>query len=160
MQYSIRLTTVQEKPIIHSLLQLYLTELSRFPDEHPDYKDQNGIYLYPYLDGYWQESVRFPYLLYSDDKLAGFALVRKDGDHWEMSEFYVKPDFRRRGLAQACAADIFKKHPGIWKIGFNKHNIASRTLWKTLAVQLADGDITEGETDASHDYLLFSIDES
>jgi predicted acetyltransferase len=157
MDYSIRPAKIEEKKIIFALLQPYLSELSRFPDKYPDYKDENGIYLYPYLDAYWKEKERYPYLLYDKEKIAGFALVRKNGDCWELSEFYVKPIFRRRGLAEACAADIFLRHPGPWKISFNKFNRASRYLWRKLAKNLCHAEIDEGELDISHDYIRFSI---
>jgi predicted acetyltransferase len=157
MDYTITPATISEKEIIRDLLQPYLDELSRFPDENPDYKDENGIYLYPYLDNYWQEDSRFPYLFYLENKLAGFALVRKDGNHWEMAEYYVKPEFCRCGLGEVCATDIFKRHPGAWRIGFNKQNLASRKLWRKLAGLLSDGDIVEGESDISHDYLKFIV---
>jgi len=155
MDCTVTRANIHEKEIIRALLQPYLDELSSFPDENPDYKDENDIYLYPYLNAYWQENARFPYLLYGDGKLAGFALVRQDGEHWEMAEFYVLPEFRRRGLGTACAREIFKKHPGDWRIGFNKHNLASRNLWRKLARVLSKDDIEEGSLDASHDYIRF-----
>ena len=148
---------IQAKDAIFSLLQQYLTELSLFPDENIDYKDVNGVYLYPYLDNYWQEKERYPYILYSDGTPAGFALVRLDGDHWEMAEFYVKPEFRRRGLAESCVKQIFQKHPGLWRIGFNKHNQASSNLWYKLAESLASGNIKKGNMDNSHEYILFEV---
>ncbi|OGO18058.1 MAG: hypothetical protein A2Z15_04375 [Chloroflexi bacterium RBG_16_50_11] len=157
MAFSIKPAILEEKRIIKSLLQPYLNELSHFPDEHADYKDQNGIYLYPYLDAYWQDKERFPYLLYDNAALAGFALVKKDGNHWEMSEFYVKPEFRRRGLGTTCATLLFRNHPGAWRIGYNKANRGSRNLWTRLADNLASGPVEAGETDASHDYIRFSI---
>jgi predicted acetyltransferase len=157
MDYSIRLAQIGEKKIIFALLQSYLQELSHFPGEHLDYKDENGIYLYPYLDAYWQEKERYPYLLYDNEKTAGFALVRKDGDHWEMAEFYVKPLFRRRGLAAACSADICLRHTGMWKISFNKQNPPGWSLWQKLAKRLSNGAVEQGEIDSSHDYIRFSI---
>ena len=157
MAFSIKPASLKEKPIIHSLLQPYLDELSRFPDEHPDDKDKNGIYLYPYLDAYWKDKLRFPYLFYADKNLAGFALVRKSMEHWEMAEFYVKPEYRRRGLAESCGIDIFRRHPGTWRIGFNKHNDASRALWKKLVKRLSNNIITEVEADGSHDYIRFDV---
>ena len=157
MIFSVKPAVIQEKPLIFDLLQLYMDELSRFPDENPDYKDENGIYHYPYLDHYWKESERFPYLLLDEGEIAGFALVRLDGDHWEMAEFYVLPQFRRRGLAMTCVRDIFKRHPGGWKIMHNRHNQAGRALWWKLAERFAQGEILAGEEDASHDYLGFLV---
>ncbi len=157
MDFRIRIAALKEKPIIHSMLQSCLTGLSRFPDEIIDYRNENGIYHYPYLDAYWQEDVRFPYLLYGDSQLAGFALIRKDTDHWEMCEYYVKPEFRRRGLAKSCAAMIFQRHTGFWRISFNRHNIAGHSLWKKLAERLSKEAVIIGKTDTGHDYLSFSI---
>ena len=157
MTFAVKSANIEEKPIILDLIQPYLAELSRLPDEDPDYKDENGIYQYPYLDHYWREKERFPYLLYGDDKIAGFALVRQDGDHWEMSEFYASPQFRRRGLAMTCVGEIFKEHPGEWRISFNKYNNPSRQLWKKLALTLAQGKIEEGESDKNHDFIRFTV---
>ena len=126
--FSVRPAGAGTKTIIKNLLQPYLTELSQFPDENPDYKDAKGVYLYPYLDAYWQEDSRYPCLLYADDQLAGFALVRQEDNLWSVAEFYVLPEFRRRGTGMECAAEIFRKHPGLWEIGFNKQNNLSRQL--------------------------------
>ena len=157
MKYEIKIAQITDKETIKNLLQPYLTELSVFPDEDPDYKDKNGTYLYPYLNAYWIENERFPYLLYSDGRLAGFALIQQDVDHWEIAEYYVVPEFRRHGLGETCATDIFKRHPGMWKIWFNKHNQPSRALWHKLSRILAHGDIEEGELDINHDYIRFVV---
>jgi predicted acetyltransferase len=154
--FAIKSASVEEKKTIFTLLQAYLDELSHLPDEKIECKDENGIYHYPYLDSYWRESERYPYLLMSDRKLAGFAFVRQEGDHWEMAEFYVLPEFRRRGLASACVRDILRKHPGEWRIDFNKYNQAGRTLWEKLAYRSSNGDILSGELNTSHNYIRFS----
>lgn len=153
--FSIRQAAIENRPIIHSLIQPYLTELSVFPDEDPDYRDESGVYHYAYLDAYWREPQRFPYLLYADEAVAGLALVRDAGEYWEMAEYYVKPEFRRLGLAEFAAGDIFLKHPGQWRIEFNKHNEPSRRLWNKLANRLARGKVEKGESDASHDFVRF-----
>ena len=157
MAFSVKPAIIEEKQIIFALIQPFLDELSQFPDQDPDYKDEDGVYQYPYLGHYWREKERFPYLLYSDSNIAGFALVRQGWEQWEMAEFYVSPEFRRRGLAMTCVTEIFKRHPGLWRISFNKYNNPSRQLWKKLALTLTRGDIEEGESDKNHDYILFSI---
>jgi predicted acetyltransferase len=129
MSFSIKPAGLNEKLLIHALLQPYLGELSSFPGETVDYKDADGVYHYPYLEAYWQEeATRFPYLLYRDNVLAGFALVRKVGDHYEIEEYYVKPELRRLGLGRTCAAALLNNHPGAWHIEFNRYNLASRNL--------------------------------
>ena len=157
MAYLIKPAKINDKEIIRKMLQPYLTELSRFDDISPDPKNEKGEYVYPYLDNYWEEADRHPYLFNCSEKIAGFALVSKEGDHYEMAEFYVLPEFRHRGVGTACAADIFRKHAGHWRIGFNRQNQASRQLWKKMTRNLAKGNIEEGETDTSHDYLRFLV---
>jgi predicted acetyltransferase/ubiquinone/menaquinone biosynthesis C-methylase UbiE len=158
MVFSVKPAKPKDKSIIHFLLQPYLDELSHFPDEHPDYKDSQGVYHYPYLDAYWQEEgIRFPYLMYSDDDVAGFAMVRKERNHWEIAEFYVKPTFRRIGVGRICATALLNKYSGTWRIEFNRHNLPSRNLWKNLAEHLAEGTIKEDKADDSHDFIEFLI---
>ena len=155
MIFSIKSAIGEEKQVIFNLLQSYLNELSSFPNEQIDYKDNKGIFHYPYLDDYWHKSERHPYILLNDNVIAGFALVRKAVEHWEIAEFYVLPEYRRCGLATFCAIEIFKKHPGKWRIDFNKHNQPSRALWWKLANSLSK-DISTGELSASHNYIRFS----
>ena len=95
MTSAIKAATIKENQVISTLLQ-------------------------PYLDAYWRENVRYPYLLYSENEVAGFALVRQNGEHWEMAEFCILPKFSRRGLATACAVDIFRKHLGKREIQTNQ----------------------------------------
>lgn len=157
MNNHIKPASIDDKHTIHDLFQPYFDELTGFPDDEPEYKDEDGIYRYPYLDNYWQEDSRYPYLLYCDDRIAGFALVRHTGEHWEMAEVYVDPEFRRRSVAYDCSAELFKRHPGQWRIGFNRHNAASRALWEKLTQKLAKESVETGHSDSSHDFVRFSV---
>ena len=157
MVFSVKLASIGDKQVIRGLLQPYLEELSKLPGEDVDYRDEAGVYHYPYLDACWLEAERFPYLLYAKNNLAGFAMVRKDGDHWEMAEYYVVRRFRQRGVGKAAAAQILERHKGEWRIGFNKHNEPARALWIKLAASLAVGGVEQGEADAAHAYVRFSV---
>ncbi|MFC2014414.1 GNAT family N-acetyltransferase [Chloroflexota bacterium] len=157
MTFTLKSAAVEEKQVIFALLQPYLDELSRFPDEDPDYKDESGIYRYPYLDHYWREAERYPYIFYSASEIAGFALVRQDGEQWHIAEFYVLPQFRRLGLAMTCVTEIFRKHPGDWEIEFSKHNQAGCGLWHKMAEQYSRGDILLGESGTSREHVRFSV---
>jgi predicted acetyltransferase len=156
-RFSIRRAALSEQPLVRALLQPCFVELSRFPDDHPDPQDENGLYLYPYLDAYWREATRFPYLLLDGEKIAGFALVRHTGFEWEMAEFYVKPAFRRRGLGLTCATLIMEQHPGVWHIGFNRANVAGRRLWTKLPGEAAHGIVRAGQVDGSHDSVTLNV---
>ena len=45
MQFLVKPASIKEKPVIQSLIQPYLDELSHFPDEHLGYKDENDNYI-------------------------------------------------------------------------------------------------------------------
>ena len=87
-----------QKEILQRLLELYQYDLSIVTD---DDVDQFGLYGYSYLDYYWVEEKRYPYLFLFRESLAGFALVNKanwlpenDGAH-PMAEFFVLKKYRR-----------------------------------------------------------------
>src|SRR3546814_14265595 len=81
--------SVSERNGIAGMLRYYLSELGAPPE-------------YPYLDLYWSESGRFPYLLCVADEVIGFALVRFDAHAFQMAEFYVAPAWRRRRFGRAA----------------------------------------------------------
>ena len=157
MSNHIKEATIEEKLIIHNLIQPYMDELSKFPDDSPDYKDEDDIYHYPYLDDYWLEDTRYPYLLFRDNKIAGFALVSYYDSYWRMAEIFVLPEFRQNRVAFDCSSEIFREHPGIWKISFNKRNFPSQSLWQKLADNLSKGTISAGQSTSSHDYIMFCM---
>jgi predicted acetyltransferase len=157
MAFYIKSAIQEEKQILFAILQPYLDEIMHYPGEDVDYKDRNGLYQYPYLDNYWHEKERFPYLLYKDKDIVGFALVRHTGENWEMAEFYIIPQFRRQGCARTCVTEIFKKHPGEWNISYNKHNQAGRELWKRLAELFSKDHVLTVDENANHEYLRFSV---
>jgi predicted acetyltransferase len=151
------LTEAGQKEIIRALLQTYLEELTLLPGEVAEYRDAAGQFHYPYLDAYWIEDQRFPYLIRTDEAVAGFALIRlaKLG-LWEVAEFYIKPEFRRMGIGELAALCIIQHHPGNWRISFNKHNYAGVRLWTTIAPKLATGEVSHGDVGADHAWVGFS----
>ena len=60
-----------QKPLIDSLLQVYLGELSRYTD---DIQLQEGRYVYPYLSHYWHDPARHAFLIQSQQEIGGFLL--------------------------------------------------------------------------------------
>jgi hypothetical protein len=44
-----------------------------------------------------------------------------------------------------------------WNIQFNKHNSAGRNLWLKVAGKAAQGDLENGPSDNSREYIRFSV---
>jgi predicted acetyltransferase len=108
----------EHRLVIKSMLDEYLSELG-------------AATAYPYLDLYWQETARFPYLIRVGSEVAGFALVRKnERDRFEIAEFCVIAGFRRMGTGSAAAAAIFSAHPGQWEVQGFPGNAAAAAFWE------------------------------
>jgi predicted acetyltransferase len=126
------------KSIIANLLELYLHDFSEF--EATDI-GEDGRFGYPYLDAYWQENTRYPYLIRANTKLAGFALVRQgtrngddpdDPDSMSLAEFFVLRRWRRCGVGQVAAHLLFQRFPGSWMIRVLKTNGGALAFWEKV----------------------------
>ena len=65
----------KDKNVIYNLMQLYTYELSFFEDETTIFTMlDSGLYVMnKYVEKYWQEESRHPYILKCNNKLAGFV---------------------------------------------------------------------------------------
>lgn len=136
-----------QKPVIANLIQLYLHDMTAFM---PFPVGADGRYQYDFLDRFW----RFPYIIMSNDEIAGFALIIDEcpltgrQPCWFMAEFFVLKAYRGRGAGQAAVNEALAVHPGQWHIAVPRANRAAQVFWpKVLAPQnpatrdiLFDGD--------------------
>lgn len=60
MKIEVSLASLEEKPILQNLMQLYLHDMSE--TNYEDVRD-SGLFTYQYLDHYWTESHRYPFLV-------------------------------------------------------------------------------------------------
>lgn len=130
-----------QRNTIANLMQLYLHDLSGF--EHEDVDDQ-GRYAYDYLDNYWKEAERHPFLFVVSGKIAGFALVREVAQAaFEMAEFFVMRKYRRRGLGTNAARKLFERFPGTWRIAAADENEPAISFWRGIVDEYTRGSFTE-----------------
>ncbi len=114
-------------------MELYQHDLSRVDGRTPD---AHGTFGYPYLDAYWSERGRHPYLIRADGKWVGFALVNKwspiAGADWAIAEFFVIAPYRRRGIGERAAREVFAHHKGTWHVAEMRENRAARAFWRKV----------------------------
>jgi len=55
---------------------------------------------YPYLDAYWAEPARLPFLIEAGGAVVGLCLIRVRDGGWSIAEFYVVPGKRRAGVGR------------------------------------------------------------
>lgn len=86
------LAAFEQKIILCNLMELYQYDMSEFEEE--DDVNDIGLFDYKYLDHYWTEEGRHPFLILITGKLAGFVLVRelKENDSssiYSIAEFFI-----------------------------------------------------------------------
>lgn len=125
--------TLEQKPIVANLLELYAHDFSAF---HPIELGSDGRFGYKLLPLYWSEPERHPFLVKVDGKLAGFVLVKKgselsgDESTWDMAEFFVLRQYRRRGIGMGAARAVWRRMPGAWEVRVMEANEAGCKFWK------------------------------
>ena len=155
MKYTVKIADIKDKPVIHAMLQNYLRDLTEFETIS---QNESGEYKYPYLKYYRTENTRYPYLLYCNADISGFALVRKEEIFFSMAEFSVLPAFRRKGLGTLFALDIIQKHSGKWHIEYNVKNTAGMQFWNTLILNLVGAHYKRGPgEEENREYLEFIV---
>ena len=128
MKTSVRIAAATERNIIDNLLQLYLKEIQLFDVR---ISTSEGRLVYPHLKHYWQNPQRYPFLMFKEQEIAGFALVRVDKDPSngepvsEISDIFILNSLRRQGLGEKMAVRLWDMFPGNWRLGVLKGNEGS-----------------------------------
>ena len=138
----ISLARPQEKETLRNLMEKYLCEFSQW--ELTDV-DEQGLYGYQWLDFYITEKNRWPYFLRVDGKLAGFVLVNdfpevpEEKMDYCISEFFILPRYRRRGVGKEAVFRILDMHRGKWQLKRHPHNIPSVHFWNRVVNEYTRG---------------------
>lgn len=131
-----------QESILANLLELYIHDFSEF---HSCELGEDGRFGYTKLSLYWNVPGRRPFLVRVDGKLAGFALVASGPDVsgrqrvWDMAEFFVLRQYRRRGLGTNVAHMIWKQFPGPWEVRVMRANVPAQRFWEN-AISKFTGD--------------------
>lgn len=124
----VRAAEFSDKEILRQLLEFQSYEHSRFDNAD---LDCHGRFEYRYLDHYWAEPGRHPYLIIADGAIAGMALVREGSPH-SMAEFLVMPRYRRSGVGASAARLLFSLFPGRWQVREVAGNAAAAAFWRAV----------------------------
>jgi predicted acetyltransferase len=127
--------------------------------------DEDGRFGYRYLDYYWSEPGRYPFLVRVSGKPAGFVLVRElelnvDGQPvHEVAEFFILRKYRRRGIGQAVAPQVFARFPGVWQLRVEADNQPAQAFWQIVVGRCGHGNVrTWGEEHSGDRVYQFRTD--
>ncbi|CAM2973434.1 GNAT family N-acetyltransferase [Paenibacillus taichungensis] len=142
---SIHQAEYQQKSTLRNLMELYKYDFSEYD---PEDVNENGLYEYVYLDHYWTEAGRHPFLFRVEGQLAGFALIREIESEqgtsvYEMAEFFVMKKYRKLGVGAQAAIHVFNLFPGTWKIAEMETNEPAQIFWRKVIARFTDNKYQE-----------------
>ena len=132
----------EDKNIIYNLMQLYTYELDFFEDKTTSFELlENGLFkISKYVDLYWKEEERHPFILKYDGKLAGFVLERfNEEEMYEIAEFFVLNKYRKLGAGTFMANEMFNNYKGKWEIRTLLKNKPAQNFWRKVVKNVSNG---------------------
>lgn len=128
----LELVSAQTRPIVESLLQLYIHDLSQFRLSRPDAEGHfNHDDRYA---AYFSDPGRCAYLFRDSSGPVGFGLVRGlDEPRRLMAGIFIVRGLRRRGCGRDAALAMLRHHVGVWEIPFQDENVGTARFWRDLA---------------------------
>jgi predicted acetyltransferase len=135
-----------ERADLYALVDEYLAELSSHRERPIGATDARS---YEYLPLYWEEPGRHPFFLASGRRRVGFALIREISGQGvtQMSEFYIRPEARRRGLGRIAVRAIWDRFPGPWELQVHPLNAAAAAFWPRCIEQCSSGRVYRREVE-------------
>jgi len=128
------LATADETEVLLNLWQFYMKDLAEFRDSEVQ---ADGRYRDDRLRTYLSYEVHWPFLIRSLGEIAGFALVRKSKPATHViGEFFIKPEFRGKGVGGSAVAEILPKFIGNWEIPFQNENAKAAAFWRRVIPEL------------------------
>ena len=115
-----------DKSILADDLQHYISELAPYDCTLAP----QGPYEYPGFDNLWSERSLFWAML--DGEIAGFAIVHSEDGVTDMSDFYIRPAYRRRGVGFDFAREVIARFPGRWTLTQYKAKTDSIAFWRAV----------------------------
>ncbi len=155
MKIDIVAAPAEDFAVVSNLFQLYAYDMSEFMGFDVGPAGSFGLpqSLWNYWGGaagtgelHWPAEWRgHPFLVRADDKLAGFALVRRlSEDHLDMGEFFILRKYRRTGLGAHVACAMFDRFPGAWEVRELPPNLAAQAFWRKIISDYTNGQFEEG----------------
>ncbi len=141
MNINIEKITLDKKEILERLLQLYLHDISLyFPIT---FNSKTSKYEYD-LDSYFDKN--YAYFIKSNDDILGFILIDDNSNNnYEISEFFVLNNYKRRRVGNIAATKVFDLYKGNWTIKVVPSSPIAEAFWIHVV-----NDYTNGKFQLKH----------
>ena len=149
MNFELKQIDKQNLNILENLFQLYIHDISK---ELPWDCDDSGIFEAYSLSEWMQNKDNFGYLVYVEDKLAGFVMVDKEfkvlknqAKSYNLSEIFILNNYKGKGLASRVVKQIFDIHKGNWECRPVPKSISALTFWEKVFANKFEYNVTKHE---------------
>lgn len=145
MKFNLIKVEEKDKKVIYNLMQLYKYELSFFEDETTTFTMlESGLYALKYIEKYWEEGNRRPYLLKCNNEIAGFVLQRYNEEYRnEIAEFFILNRYRKMGAGTFMAKEMFKLYKGQWEVRTLLKNKRAQQFWRKTIKEFTNDNFEE-----------------
>jgi predicted acetyltransferase len=102
-----------------------------------------------FLAGWFADSSAHPFVILSNGRHAGFALVCRPAKfpkttvEYRLSEFFIAQHSRRRGVGASAAALLFNRFSGDWEVLEDENNRPALQFWRRVIAQQTSGRFSE-----------------
>ena len=133
-----------DKDVLRQLLEFNAYEFARLFDDAV--LNEHGRFGYPWLDHYWTEPTREPFLIRVGSHIGGMVLVTGT-DPRSIAEFLVMPQYRRLGVGLVVARFVFELFGGAWSVHQVPGNEAAVAFWRrAIPVEFTETRDDDGTT--------------
>lgn len=143
MKVNLKEINATEESTIQNLYQLYRYEFSIYV---PTVKvNSEGRFKNADMDEYWSDTNYHVFLILADDKIAGFAIIRKEHENMPnfVEQFFVLKYFSGKGVGKAAAQQIFSKFSGKWQVLQIKNNYPAQAFWRSVITDFTNNHFEE-----------------
>jgi len=162
MNVTLVAATQADRTVLDNLFQYYLYEMSDFLSLSVG---THGRFSYnpAQIDHYLQRDDHYPFLIYADDELAGFSLLRRypsEPDCYDIGQFFVLRKFKGQGVGRAAFNLSVSRFPGRWITRVLKENRAALRFWTAVVSEYTGGEYIlqeENDVDLIMDFLRYSV---
>jgi predicted acetyltransferase len=121
----------EQAAVLQNLFELYVHD---FSEQVPLALEATGRFEVSPGDRWWTDG-HYPFFIRCDEKLCGFALVRRGSrftgamDVMDVAEFFVVRGARRKRVGATVAHALFTAFAGGWEIRVRRSNPAALEFW-------------------------------
>jgi predicted acetyltransferase len=120
--------------------------------------DRRGEFHYKYFDSYWEDSSRYPFLIFADDELAGFTLVNShsqlgNSNIHAIAEFFILRYLRGQQIGLLAAKKVLAMFPGDWEVSQTYQNTGAQKFWLKVVASITK-DFERADLPKDHKIVL------